>query len=305
MPSMRPTPLLASLVVLMVATHTVFWGIPIQIIGLAKLATRDKRRRERLTAAIIALVNRWIAGILLIMRTAYAIDWRIRGTDGLSPEKSYIVLSNHQAWTDMPILLQVFTGRIPFFRIFAKQEILWLPIIGTSLLTLDFPIMKRYSREHLERHPESRGRDLETARRMCRRFRSVPASILIFAEGTRFRESKHERQRSPYRHLLKPKTGALAFTLDAMEGRITGLLDVTIAYPPPGPSFRDFLCGRLEKVAVEVNELTIPEDLLRGDYRSDPQIRKRLQQWIEALWAAKDERIDRLRRRMTLPDDSS
>ena len=37
-----------------------------------------------------------------------------------------------------------------------------------------------------------------------------------FLEGTRFTRAKHDEQQSPFRHLLKPKAGGIAFVLDAM-----------------------------------------------------------------------------------------
>jgi hypothetical protein len=48
---------------------------------------------------------------------------------------------------------------------------------------------------------------------------------------------KHRRTSSPYRHLLKPKAGALALSLNAMGERFHSLIDTTIVYPDGVPSF--------------------------------------------------------------------
>ena len=34
--------------------------------------------------------------------------------------------------------------------------------------------------------------------------------MISFLEGTRYTKAKHDQQKSPYRHLLKPKTGGIA-----------------------------------------------------------------------------------------------
>lgn len=291
MPPIASEMLLVSAVLVLISAHTVFWGIPIHLLALLKLLENDAGRKQSLTLLIMALVQRWINGVLWILRRFYSIEWDIRGGTGLRPDDSCVLISNHQSWTDLPVLLHVFTGRIPFFRIFAKQEILWLPIIGTSLLSLDYPIMKRYPKRVLQAQPDKRGRDLETTRRMCRRYRTVPVAILIFSEGTRFRKKKQRQQRSPYRHLLKPKIGGMAFAVNAMEGRIRKLLDVTIVYTPSGGDFLTFLRGRLERVTVDVQERSIPEALLTGDYLNDPIYRTAFTTWVEELWMEKDRRI--------------
>ncbi len=46
---------------------------------------------------------------------------------------------------------------------------------------------------------------------------------------------------------------------------------------------------------VHVEQREIPADLLGGDYASDAQFRARMQEWVNALWAEKDELIGRLR----------
>ncbi len=296
MPSVASGMLLALAVLILISAHTVYWGIPIHLLALLKLLESDAGRKQSLTLLIMALVQGWITGILWILRRFYPIEWDIRGVGGLRPHDSCVLISNHQSWTDLPVLLHVFTGRIPFFRIFAKQEILWLPIIGTSLLSLDFPIMKRYPKEVLSAQPDKRGRDLETTRRMCRRYRSVPVSILIFSEGTRFRKKKHRQQRSPYRHLLKPKIGGMAFAVNAMEGRIRKLLDVTIVYTPPGGDFLAFLRGRLKRVTIDVRQRAIPDTLLNGDYLNDPLYRTAFTTWVKELWMEKDRRIHHISR---------
>ena len=110
-----------------------------------------------------------------------------------------------------------------------------------------------------------------------------------FAEGTRYTAEKHATQASPYQHLLKPKTGAIAMALEAMGAKFHALVEVTIAYPDGIPSFWDYLCGRLPRVAVRVRQLEIPPELCAGDYESDRNLRKSFHQWIDGIWQHKDQ----------------
>jgi hypothetical protein len=44
--------------------------------------------------------------------------------------------------------------------------------------------MKRYSKAYLEKHPEKKGKDLETTRKACAKFSRIPVAIFNFLEGT-------------------------------------------------------------------------------------------------------------------------
>ena len=100
--------------------------------------------------------------------------------------------------------------------------------MGAAWWALDFPFMKRYSKAYLEKHPEMRGKDLETTRQACEKFKEIPTSVVNYLEGTRFTQSKHDKQQSPYQHLLKPKSGGMAFAMSAMGDQFKSIIDVTI-----------------------------------------------------------------------------
>lgn len=166
-----------------------------------------------------------------------------------------------------------------------------MPVLGLAWWALDFPFVKRYSRETLASNPHLKGKDLEITRKACRKFCDIPVSIMNFAEGTRFTRTKHQRQKSPYTHLLRPRSGGIAFVLNAMGDQMASILDVTIVYPRGGaPSFWEMLCGRLQEVIVRVREIPVTEEL-RGDYFNDPAYRSRFQAWLNQLWLEKDARI--------------
>src|SRR5690606_7096144 len=168
------------------------------------------------------------------------------------------------------VMMQVaLNKKVPFFRFFLKQELIWVPILGIAWIALDFPFMKRHTKEQIEKNPELKSADIETTKKACEKYKHSPVAIANFLEGTRFTQAKHDKQQSPYRNLLKPKSGGIAFALSVMGGQITQLLDITIAYPRGHSGIWDLMCGRLTKVVIRVNESTIPDDILQGDYEND------------------------------------
>ena len=105
-------------------------------------------------------------------------------------------------------------------------------------------------------------------------FQGIPVTVVNFLEGTRFTAAKQQAQASPYRHLLKPKAGGVAFVMAALGDNLDALLDVTIVYPqgkPPG--FWALLCGEVKTVVVDVQTRPLDPALWRSDYQDDPQFR--------------------------------
>src|SRR5690606_31230127 len=142
--------------------------------------------------------------------------WDIRGGEGLRRDTSYLVVSNHQSWVDIPALVQAFNRKTPYFKFFLKRELIWVPFLGLAFWALDYPFMTRYYKAFLAKNPHMKGKDLEITRRACEKFRDLPVTVVNYLEGTRFTPDKHAAQQSPYRHLLKPKAGGVAFVLAAL-----------------------------------------------------------------------------------------
>jgi 1-acyl-sn-glycerol-3-phosphate acyltransferase len=192
-------------------------------------------------------------------------------------------------------LVGVFGTRIPGVKFFFKQSLLWVPVLGLALWGLDFPYMRRYSKQQLERNPELRGKDLARTQKSCAHFRHHPVTIINFLEGTRFTPAKHQQQNSPYRYLLMPKAGGMAFTLAAMNGQLHQMLDMTICYPEGIPRYWDYACGHVRTIKVHVRQLPIDASLL-GNYADDDAFRNRFQAWVNQLWEDKDERMENMHR---------
>jgi 1-acyl-sn-glycerol-3-phosphate acyltransferase len=286
-----PAAIRAPLALVLIVANLLAVTPAIFVVAFAKLVVPVASFRRLCTRALLEICWLWNAGNHVIFRLFTRIDWQVEGVEGLRMDRWYLLISNHQSWVDVPVLLRTFHRRIPYLRFFLKQELIWVPIFGVIWWALDYPFMKRYPKHFLEKHPELRGKDREAARRSCERFRSLPATVMNFVEGTRFTPEKHARQGSPYRHLLRPKAGGMAFTTDAMADLLHGIIDVTIIYPDGAPSFVDMLSGKLRRVRVSVVERPIPPDLARGDYDADAAYRERFQAWVSQIWAEKDARI--------------
>lgn len=220
----------------------------------------------------------------------------IEGVGNLDPKEWYMLVANHQAWADILIVVRTFGTRIPGVKFFFKRSLLWVPVLGLALWGLDFPSMSRHSKAAIARDPSLKGKDLERTRKACARFRHHPVTIINFLEGTRFTLEKHQQQNSVYRHLLMPRAGGLAFALNAMDGQLHQLLDLTIHYEGGIPSYWSYVRGQVKTIRVQVRQIPIPADLL-GDYEGDPEFRARFQQWVNALWQQKDEALEALSRR--------
>ncbi len=279
---------------LLLVINTLFWCTLLFTFALVKLALPVAAVRRRVDPLLNAIATGWIGGNSGWMRLTQRTRWDVEGLAALRRDGWYLVNCNHQSWVDIFVLQHVLNRRVPLLKFFLKQQLLYVPVMGLAWWALDFPFMKRHSRAALRANPALHEEDRETARRACEKFALVPTCVMNFAEGTRFTPAKHASQASPYRHLLKPKAGALAMTLGAMGEKFSALLDVTIVYPDGVPSFWQFLCGRVPRVMVHVRELPIPAGFSTGDYAGDVGFRREIHRWVARLWEEKDERIERL-----------
>lgn len=279
---------------LLIVLNTLVHALPLLLVALVKALLPFERLRLALNKVLTGLAERWIAMNSAMIDRFTRTRFQVELPASLQPDGHYLVLANHQSWVDIVVLQKVFNRRVPFMRFFLKRQLFWVPVLGLAWWALDFPFMGRYSRKQIAKNPELGRRDMEVTRRACEKFRSIPVSVMNFVEGTRFTPAKHAGQQSPYRHLLKPKSGGVAFVIDAMGDTLRAVLDVTIVYPGGRPTMVDLLGGRIPEVRMSVHERAIPEELIGGNYQEDRAYRARFQQWMNGLWDAKDAEIARL-----------
>lgn len=291
--SFLPAPVLGVIASILLAVNTVFWCVLLYIPALLKLIPIKPWQRI-CTRLIIQISEAWVACNTGWMKLTQKTRWDVEGADKLRRQGWYLVLSNHQSWVDIFAMQRVFNRRAPFLKFFLKKELIWVPVIGLAWWGLDFPFMKRYTREYLIKHPEKRGQDMVSTRKACEKFRFAPVSVMNFVEGTRYTPAKHAKTKSPYKHLLTPKAGGAAFVLDAMGDAIETLVDVTIAYPGGSPSFWDFLCGRIPEIRMRIDTVPIPAHLKGRTYSEEAEYRKEMKAWLASIWTEKDVMLDGL-----------
>ncbi|WP_406820649.1 acyltransferase [Pseudomonas sp. KnCO4] len=271
---------------------------PLLVFALLKLVLPG-RGRDYASWAVMWVAETWSEIDKAIFALCIPTRWDIRGVENLRRDTSYLAVSNHQTWVDIPALIESLNRRTPFFKFFLKKELIWVPLLGLAWWGLDYPFMKRYSKAFLQKHPELKGKDLEITKAACELFKRQPVTVVNYLEGTRFSEAKRLEQQSPYRHLLKPKAGGVAFVLAALGEQLDALLDVTIVYPGNrAPGFWELLNGSISRVIIDIQVRDLDPVLWAGDYENDPAFRQTVQAWVNQLWVAKDQRIEELRAEM-------
>ncbi|MGI9277879.1 MAG: acyltransferase [Endozoicomonas sp.] len=268
--------------------NTLIMSLPLFAFALLKLLIPVPAIRRFMGRMANAVAELWISANSAWMKLTLDINLKVEGLEGLDRNGYYLVTANHQTWADIMIMQHLLNRRIPFMKFFLKQQLIWVPVIGLCWWALDFPFMKRYTRAYLEKHPEKRGKDLETTRKACEKFRETPVSIVNYLEGTRYTRAKHEKQQSPYNNLLKPRAGGISYVLGALGDQVKTLLNITIHYEDKTIGYWDFLCGRIKNVSVRIETQPIPQSLATGDYQNDRQFRDQFQQWVNELWEEKD-----------------
>lgn len=289
-----PTRVLGFISGALLILNSMVWAFPVYLTGLLRLVPIPAW--QKLCSKFMhAIPEYWQDVNEFLQDMIIKTEWDIQGVDGLKQDDWYLLLCNHQSWADILVLERVFNRKIPLLKFFMKKQLLWtLPFAGLACHLLGYPFMERYGKEYLAKHPERKGKDIETTRKACEKFKYIPTALLNFPEGTRFTPDKHVSQQSPYKYLLRPKAGGIAFTLATMGEYFHKVINVTIIYPEGYANAWSFLCGRMQKIIVRVETFPIPSSLL-GDYENDRDFRIYFQRWLNDIWYKKDELIAKYR----------
>ncbi|WP_288419051.1 acyltransferase [uncultured Acinetobacter sp.] len=273
---------------------TFLHGPPVLALGLTKLFKKSRVVDQ----TNIQITNSWLnVNNWLIDHVLPHLEWDITIDEALdlSMQGRYLMTCNHQSWVDTTVNQYFGLTRMPLTRFFTKWELIFIPFVGQAFKILGFPMMKRHTKEQIQKNPELKTRDLEEARQACEQLLSQPFTLLNYLEGTRFTPEKHDQQGSPYQHLLKPKAGGLALALNILGDKIDALVDMTIVYPDGIPGYGDFWLGDVSKIAVNLRKIELPDWVLDGDYEDDEVYRKRFQDWVDQLWTEKDQLITEMK----------
>lgn len=289
-----PAPVIALLSFSFYAVNTLFWLMPILVFSFLKAIIPLSFSQKIFSYLLDLMASNWVGVNTFNQKLFTKMDIKVTGLEELNTKDWYLVLANHQSWVDILVLQRVLHGKIPFLKFFLKKELIYVPFLGLAWWALDFPFMKRYTQAFLKKNPHLRGKDLETTRKACAKFVHKPVSVMSFIEGTRYTQTKHDKQKSPFKHLLKPKAGGIAFVLDAMGEQLNTLVDVTIYYPDGIPSFADHIRGDIKRVHLEIHTRKIDSEL-SGDYMNDRNHKIAFQKWLTEFWTEKDARLEKMK----------
>ncbi|PIE62962.1 MAG: acyltransferase [Desulfobacter postgatei] len=273
--------------------NTLCLAVPFFLTAILKCILPFKGVVVLLDKILIGIATLWISINCMNCDLFNKIDWQVNGLTPLKKKQWYLVISNHQSWVDILVLHKIFNRKIPMLKFFLKKELIWIPFLGIAWWALDFPFMKRYSKKYLEANPHLKGKDLESTRKACEKFKHTPVSVMNFVEGTRFTPEKHERQNSPFERLLLPKAGGIGFVLGSMGEYLHNIINVAIAYPGGVPTFWDYISGKTKTIIVDIDVFPVPEQMIGGDFNND-EYKQQFCDWLNQIWQEKDKKLGEL-----------
>ncbi|WP_417884199.1 acyltransferase [Vibrio rumoiensis] len=277
-----------------VIINTALASLGIFLMALVKWVIPISALQRAMTYGANRVMWLWASINNVTLNIINPVEWQIEGGEALTQQGWYLVICNHQSWADIVVLCSVLRNRIPMPKFFLKYELLYVPFVGLACWALDMPFMRRYSKEYLAKHPDKKGQDLQTTRRSCAKFQHTPTTVVNYVEGTRHSYDKAKHRRSPYQHLLSPKSGGIAYTLAAMGEQFEYVVDVTLAYPDNiEMPFRDMLTGKLTKIVVKIDMIPMSQ-VPQGDYFNQPSFKREFQAWLSGRWKEKDQYLDHL-----------
>lgn len=291
-----PGPLKGAISFILYFLNTLFWLCPIVVFSFFKALIPLPFWQKFFSYLLDQMASNWVAVNTFNQKLFTKTQFIVSGSEALTMHDWYLVLSNHQSWVDILVLQRLLHGKIPFLKFFLKKELIYVPFLGLAWWALDFPFMKRYSQKFLKKHPQLKGKDIETTKKACAKFKHKPVSVMNFLEGTRFTDSKHRKQESTFQHLLKPKAGGIAFVLEAMGEHLTKIVNVTIHYPGGIPGYFDFISGRVPRVIVSIETIDIDRSMI-GDYFNDDEFKTNFQLWVNQLWLEKEQTLLEMRQK--------
>ena len=283
-----PSAIIGCLSFIFYILNTILWLMPILVFSFLKALIPWGLWQKFFSYLLDQMASNWVLVNTFFQKLFTKTKINVTGLEQLKMKDWYLVISNHQSWIDILVLQRVLHGRIPFLKFFLKRELIYVPLFGLAWWALDFPFMKRYSQAFLKKNPHLKGKDIETTKKACAKFKHKPVSVMNFIEGTRFTTQKHKDQQSPFQKLLKPKAGGIGFVLQAMKGNLSKIVNVTIYYPDGPPNVFDFISGKINQINITIETQEIDESL-KGDYVNDRAYKIQFQQWVNQLWLDKDQ----------------
>lgn len=254
---------------LWVVANLSFWLVPLLFFSLIKILIPIKFIAAFSNHALEFIYRRAVRVDSFWMMKVIGIQLHFEGEMPNHPAP--IVVSNHQSWFDIPLVQHAVTYHGPILKFLIKRQLVWVPIVGWICYALNFPRLNRGQGDN------ARQKDYAAIKAASHTLSEERGALLIFAEGTRFTAGKHDKQNSPYRHLLLPRPGGLKIALETAPPD-TPVVDLTLVYQSRDTHFWRGLHGAAPNISVVIRHYSASEIT---DAR----------EWLDARWAEKDEII--------------
>ena len=144
-------PFIGLLSFLIVSTNILLCGLAIHGVALLRCLLRKPESWAR--PYYDGCFRAWVKVCRVWFQRILKVTWHLDTWHPPKDQHWHLVISNHQTWVDVFVLLAQFDGRMPMPRIFMKDTLVWLPLLGTATKLMGFPQVKRYSKATLAKRP--------------------------------------------------------------------------------------------------------------------------------------------------------
>jgi len=203
----------------------------------------------------------------------------------LSLNNTYIMLSNHQSWLDVLVIITFLQSQTSCIKFIMKKELLWqLPFASWFCYMNNYPMIKR------QKDIQSFKHDSDAIRVACQAMCSTPSTLMIFPEGRRFSQQKKKNKPTTLEHLLPPKQHGLALSIESIHEHLSGIINVTIIYRPQKTPIKNILLGKTQH--IDLYYTLIPADqICKKDPLNPSNYKTAFKSWLNTLWQKKDKLI--------------
>lgn len=110
---------------------------PMLLLAMLKFVIPHSESRRQLSRAVMWIAETWAESVKRVFALTTPTVWEIHSDCPLDHQHSYLIISNHQSWVDIPALVQAFNRKTPYFKFFLKKELIWVPFLGLAFWALD------------------------------------------------------------------------------------------------------------------------------------------------------------------------
>lgn len=207
-------------------------------------------------------------------------DYRLIG------KEHNMTIMNHKYdidWIPAYIIAERF-GMLGNTKIYGKQVLKWVPLIGWAWYFTESIFLKR-EWEHDRRIIQ---KDLQQA---CDYPDNYPVTLLLFPEGTRFTEKKHQASLEvcrakgypELRHVLLPRPKGFIVSMHGLKGQFKTIINCTVAFERRGlePNLMNILSGKQLTAHFHVEHIKIDDVPMETD--------EVCASWLRDLFKRKDD----------------